>query len=87
MLKGDVIRLMCTLLATIMGEDKFNTCCFEFKEAAVEGAAFLDAMESQAKLLGTDAEVSQVWTPSDCEALFNLIAALQATQASECPIA
>ena len=87
MLKGDVIRLMCTLLATIIGEDKFKTSVIEFQEAAVEGAAFLDAMESQAKLLGTDAEVSEAWNPSDCEALFNLIAALQATQASECPIA
>lgn len=87
MLKGDVIRLMCTLLATVIGEDKFKATSLEFQESAVEGAVFLDAMESQAKLLGTDEEVSAVWTPADCESLFNLIAVLQATQASECPIA
>lgn len=87
MLKSEVLQLMATLLSSIIGQKRFEQQSNEFKEMAIAGAKFLDVLEKQAKLpLENDLDPVTVWLPEDCQALFALIEALQATQATECPI-
>ena len=84
--KSNALKVMATLAAAVMGEEKFNATSPEFQKQAVDGASLVDSIKASANEFDEE-HATSAWTPEDCQALFNLISSLQQVQREECPIA